>query len=252
MTATIRDLMMSGETLVFGHRGAMAYAPMNTLASFQLAQQQGAHGIELDVQLSADGIPVIIHDHSVDATTDGAGMVSDKTLTALKDLDAGAWFAPKFVGERIPTLDEVIERFAGDLLINIEIKSARDQSNGIEAAVSRCIRHHQVLNRVIVSSFNPLVLQRVRKSFPEVMIGALTGPSPPPGIQESFGPSRHEARHPWHEAVDADYMRWARDHRFFVIAWTVNAPERALQLRALGVNAIITDNPDRIVAAFSA
>lgn len=252
MTATIRGLMMSDETLVFGHRGAMAYAPMNTLASFELARRQGAHGVELDVQLSADGFPVVIHDHAVDATTDGAGMVSDKTLAALKDLDAGAWFAPEYAGERIPTLDEVIERFAGDLLINIEIKSDSNQSNGVEAAVSRCIRRHQVLNRVIISSFNSIVLQRVRKSFPEVMIGVLTGPSPSPGMQEAFGRLRHEARHPWHEAVDADYMRRARDHRYFVNAWTVNAPERALQLRALGVNGIITDNPDRIVAAFSA
>ncbi len=252
MTATIRDLMMSGETLVFGHRGAMAYAPMNTMASFQMAQRQGAHGIELDVQLSADGFPVIIHDDTVDATTDGAGMVCDKTLAALKALDAGAWFAPEFAGERVPTLDEVIERFAGDLLINVEIKSASDHSNGVEAAVSRCIRRHQATDRIIISSFNPLVLQRVRKSFPEVMLGALTGSSPTPETQQAFESLRHEARHPWHETVDADYMRWARDHRYVVNAWTVNAPKRALQLRALGVNGVITDNPDRIAAVFSA
>ena len=251
MTATIRDLMMSGETLVFGHRGAMAYAPMNTLASFQLAQRQGAHGIELDVQLSADGVLVVIHDHTVDATTDGHGMVSDKTLTELKDLDAGAWYSPEFSGERIPTLDEVFESFARDLLINVEIKHQGEESNGIEAAASRCVRHHNVTDRVIVSSFSPRVLQRVRKLLPEIMLGVLTGPAPPE-IRTSADPTRHEARHPWHEDVDADYMRWARDHGFVVNAWTVNSPQRALQLRRLGVNGVITDNPDRILAALSA
>lgn len=251
MISTIRDLMTSGETLVFGHRGAMAYAPMNTIAAFELAKLQGADGIELDVQLSSDGYPVVLHDATVDGTTDGTGKVSEMTLAELKALDAGGWFSSQFSGERIPVLDDVFEALANDILINVEVKLAAATLNGIEEVISRCIQRHQFTDRVIISSFNPRVLQRLGKLLPEALIGVLSAPATPVEVVTSMDQLRHEARHPWHEDVDDAYMRWARVNHFFVNAWTVNEPERALQLRALGVNAVITDNPDRIVAAFS-
>jgi glycerophosphoryl diester phosphodiesterase len=119
----ILDEIYQGRTLVFGHRGAKAYAPMNTIPAFELAAQQGADGAELDVHLSRDGNPIILHDFSVDATTDGSGLARTMTLAQLKDLDAGGWFGDAFRGVRIPTLDEVFEAVGSRLYINVEIKS---------------------------------------------------------------------------------------------------------------------------------
>ena len=103
------DFLNSERVLNIAHRGASRVAPANTLAAFEKAAELGADGIELDVHLSADGVPVVIHDFTVDATTDGSGRVGDLTLTRLKELDAGSSFSLDFAGERIPTLAEVLD-----------------------------------------------------------------------------------------------------------------------------------------------
>ena len=244
--STIRDAMNSGETLVFGHRGAMAHAPMNTLASFQAAYDQGAQGVELDVQLSRDGHLVVVHDFAVDATTDGQGRVADLSLTALKALDAGGWYAEAFAGETIPTLDEVFAAFGDALLINVEIKSASDESTGLEQAVADCILGHDCAERVIVSSFNAHALRQVRAICPQLLIGYLYLPmyGDPPNNEIPY-----EALHPWHDMVDEEYVDSARRDGHYVNTWTVNDPARAIELRRLGVNAIMTDDPAGIIAA---
>src|SRR5215213_901611 len=94
----------AGRPLIVGHRGAMGYAPENTLASFERAVALGVDAVECDVHLSADGVPVVIHDHTLDRTTDGHGLVADHTLAQLKALDAGAWRGAEFAGQRLPTL----------------------------------------------------------------------------------------------------------------------------------------------------
>lgn len=241
--------MYQGRTLVFGHRGAKAYAPMNTLPAFELALKQGAHGIELDVHRSKDGCPVIVHDFTVDGTTDGTGKVAEMTLPQLKELDAGSWFDEEFRGTRVPTLDEVFEAVGKKLYINVEIKSNSLDTDGVEQVVADCISRHNMQTRVIVSSFNPYTLKRFREILPEVPIGYLLEPE----IQKThilMSKADHEARHPYHETIDDMYMIWARDAGFYVNAWTVNDPYRARVLRALGVNGIITDNPDKILEAF--
>src|SRR5512136_697214 len=113
-------LTRRGRLLNIAHRGASAAAPQNTLAAFRKAVELGADGVELDVQLSADGAVVVIHDFTVDKTTDGTGRVAAKTLAELKALDAGSRFSPQFAGERIPTLAEVFEAIDGKLLVNVE------------------------------------------------------------------------------------------------------------------------------------
>lgn len=125
------DHFSQDRVLNFAHRGASHDAPENTLAAFRLAREMGADGVELDVQASKDGEAVVIHDFTVDATTDGRGPVKDKTLAELKELDAGSWFdAPsinsgrrRFAGERIPTLQEVIDEVGHQLLLAIELKA---------------------------------------------------------------------------------------------------------------------------------
>lgn len=244
---TIREAFTTGRTLVFGHRGAMADAPQNSMASFQLAMEQGADGVELDVHLSQDGHIVVVHDFSVEATTDGRGEVSDLTVAELKQLDAGGWFADKFAGERIPTLDEVFDNFANKLYFNVELKSRPADSRAFETAVADCIRRHGMTEQTIVSSFDPRLLQRFRAICPYVMMGYLHGPEVSP-IMEKLP---HEARHPWHDFIDDAYMRWARDAGYLVNAWTVNDAMRIRTLNELGVNGIITDSPADAISALN-
>ncbi len=249
--ATVTEAFASTETLVFGHRGAMAYAPMNTAAAFQRAIDLGAHGAELDVQLSRDGRLVIVHDATVDATTNGSGAVADLTLAELKALDAGSWFGAEFAGETIPTLDEVFARFGSELLINVEIKPPRDDSGALERAVADCIAARDMTERVIVSSFDPGALRRFGALNTTVMIGFLHGPAPAAQLDARIAGIRHEARHPWHEAIDRDFIERAREQGCLVNAWTVNDAQRACELAALGVSVIITDAPDKIVTALA-
>lgn len=244
---SISEAYATGRTLVFGHRGAMADAPMNTLASFQAALEQGADGVELDVHLSQDGHIVIVHDFSVDATTDGEGEVSELTLAELKQLDAGGWFADRFAGERILTLDETFEGFANKLYFNVELKSRFDDRPEIAMAVADCIRRHGLREQTIVSSFDAQLLLRFRAICPEVMVGYLHGPD----VSAIMDEVPHEARHPWHDFIDVSFMRWARDAGYLVNAWTVNDTNRACALMDLGVNGIITDSPANAVAALS-
>ena len=205
---------------------------MNTLAAFELARAQGADGIELDVRLSRDGHLVVIHDDLVDATTDGQGKVSELSLTELKQLDAGAWFDDEFAGETIPTLDDVFDAFGERLWVNVEIKASRELINRLERRLADCIRRHNMRDRVIISCFDPVVLQRVRAMMPVVMTGFLHQPETTAEHDIALDELRHDARHPRHDMVDAEYMSWARAQGYFVCVWTVNEPERALQLRS--------------------
>lgn len=239
----------NSQPLVFGHRGAKAYAPMNTLASFELALEQGADGIELDVRLTRDGAMVILHDDRVDATTNGEGRVGDLTLTEIQALDAGAWFGEAFRGTRIPTLDEVFEAVGKRTRINVEIKAESIRGEGIETQVAAAIRRHGLERSTIISSFNPITLRRFRVVMPEVPIGYLYDKETPPFVPHLMIGLAHEAKNPHHSMIDAAYMAWAKQGGYRVNTWTVNDPARAVELRDLGVDCIITDTPDKIIAA---
>lgn len=246
------EKLYNGNVLVYGHRGAQAYAPMNTLPAFELAAEQGAHGIELDVQLSSDGVPVVIHDFTVDATTDGSGAVAAMSLKQLKALDAGAWFGQAFRGTRIPTLAEVFEAVGDRLIVNVEIKWFSAEDNGIERIVADTIASYAMQERVIVSSFNPLVLRRFRAIAPHIPLGYLTSAQTMQSVtQPMITMSDFEAQHPYHEIIDARRVDWAQESGHILNAWTVNEPERARQLLLMGVQGIITDKPDVILKALS-
>lgn len=239
-----------GKTLVFGHRGASAYAPMNTIPAFELALQQGADGIELDVHLSGDGQLIVLHDFTVDHTTDGSGPAKSMTLAELKTLDAGYKFGEQFRETRIPTLDEVFAAVGGKLLINVEIKSETEHTDGVEQVTADCIRRHNLTTSVIVSSFNPLALKRFREILPEVAIGFLYAPGYTffPEIMTALP---HEAIHPYHETIDAGLVEKARQAGQVINTWTVNDPAQAIKLRDMGVHGIITDQPDTIRKALA-
>lgn len=221
--------------LIIGHRGASAAAPENTLAAFRLAQEQGAHGIEFDVQLSADGVPVIIHDASVERSTNGRGRVADLTLAQLQTLDAGQ-------GEKIPTLAQLFSRFGSTLLYNLEIKNDDQHDQGAEQAIAACIRQYGVQPQMLISSFNPKALERAYAHLGnEIPLGflhvGLIDRDRPTGLFPCH------ADHPYYETVDTAYMAWAKENNLLVNVWTVDDPTIAQQLTHSGVHSIITNKP---------
>jgi glycerophosphoryl diester phosphodiesterase len=240
------DSVYHDRILNFAHRGASAAAPGNTLAAFRLAAEMGADGVELDVQLARDGEAVVIHGSTVDRTTDGQGAVRGMTLDQLKALDAGSWFAPAFAGERIPTLREVFDAIGHRLLVNVEVKSLLGRSQELEAEVVRLIEDGNLVHRVIVSSFNPLSLWRVKRLNPNISTALLYAPHLPLFLRRAWlGPIvPHEFRHPHYSMVDERFMAWARQKGYRVNVWVVNEPNEMRHLVALGVDGIITDRPD--------
>jgi len=232
-------------TLNIAHRGASAAAPANTLVAFERAAELGADGIELDVHLSADGAPVVIHDSTLDATTDGHGRVAATPLAQLKRLDAGSWFDPAFAGERIPTLEEVLEAMGGRLLLNIELKSLSLRDKGLERAVIALVERYDLEERVLFSSFNPFSLRRAKKIAPRIQAGLLYSPDQSLPLRRAWLAFLfpHEARHPQHTMVDERYLTWARKRGYRVNVWTVDDPKEMRRLARLGVDGIITNTP---------
>jgi glycerophosphoryl diester phosphodiesterase len=159
--------------LVLGHRGASAHAPENTLASFRLALEQGADGIELDARLTRDGEVVVLHDGRVERVSNGQGPVAGLTLAEVQRLDAGSRFSPAFAGERIPALAEVFETLGDRPVYDLEIKNFGMQGNGLERKVLALVRRYGLEKRVIITSFNPDSVHFFRRELPEAPAGLL-------------------------------------------------------------------------------
>ncbi len=221
---------------IIAHRGANANAPENTMAAFQLAMDQGADGFELDVRLSGDGQVVVIHDGTVDRTTNGSGRVSEMSLKQLKSLDAGG-------GERIPALAEVLAKFGGNGLINIELKNFSSIFDGLPHKVAELIIHYKLVDSVIVSSFNPINFRRIRRLLPDVPIGLLTPPHQAKlWLWRLF---KYDALHPHFSDVDEALVTAAHSCNRQVNVWTVDDHEEITRLAALNVDSIITNQPVR-------
>jgi glycerophosphoryl diester phosphodiesterase len=241
--------LYEGRTLNVAHRGAREAAPENTLAAFRAAMALGADGVEFDVQLTADGIPVVFHDRTLERVTDGTGPLFEQPLAALRELDAGTHFNPAFAGERIPTLDEALDACSAHFALNIELKihkKGMGERTRLAAEVLRRIEGHGVLRRTIISSFDPLALRAVRRLSAEVATGYLTPPDLPAPLAWAGRAitGRHEAEHPHYPTVDRQFMRWARARGRRVNVWTVNEADAIRRVRDLGVDMIITDYPD--------
>ena len=220
--------------LIIGHRGASAEAPENTLSAFGLALEQGADGIEFDVQLSADGWPVVIHDARVDRTTNGRGKVSELTLAELQALIID----PQ---EKIPTLDEVFEALGPRILYNVEVKDMGFRDCGLEAAIVDRIRAYHVEDVVLLSTFNPFSLKRLRRHVSRKIPLALLRDKGLARYSYLLGDGDWD--HPHHQLVDADYMAWVKRRGYRVNVWTVDEPDEARRLVDLGVHGLITNKP---------
>jgi glycerophosphoryl diester phosphodiesterase len=237
---------------IWAHRGASGHAPENTLAAFRLAAEMGADGVELDVHLSRDGQVVVIHNGTVDATTDGRGRVCDLSLADLQALDAGSWSSPRFSGQRIPTLETVLADVGPHMLINVEVKG-QPQAGPLEAEVVRLIEAQGLVEQVIVSSFYPGSLKRVRALNPDIQLGYLYSGALykwlPLAVYRWFAP--YDALHPAFRLVDKSYVARAEQHGPGGTAcplnvWTVNDEDDLRRMCDLGVAGIITNYPDRL------
>lgn len=232
-------------TLVWAHRGASAYAPENTIPAFEKAIQMGANGIELDVHMSLDGELIVIHDETVDRTSNGTGAIADMTLEQLKELDFSNGFL-EYEGTRIPTLQEVYELFKSTTLaLNVEIKCDIVMYWGIWDKLIALEREMHLQGRILYSSFNHDVLPYIRALDPSANIGLLYSGSPKQPWQDAIR-MRANAVHPNYKSIfrQPDMIRKCHDSGIAIHTWTVNDPAAMLSLAKSGVEALITNKPD--------
>ena len=250
---------------IFGHRGASAYAPENSLSAFALAVQQGVEAIELDVHLTADGYIVVLHDDTVDATTNGHGSVANMTLAQIRQFSvrvrnkAKGNTATLTTPEPIPLLSEVFDHFAQRLItINVELKGGK---SALAEAVARLIQERGLVEQVLLSSFDRYALAYLQQQYPTLRRALLYPNSSLEGMmvgmRNSLGwiTGAHalgcEAVHPFWRLVNPTVMERAHAMELDVNVWTVDDEATIQRLTALDVDGIITNDPARARAAIA-
>lgn len=232
---------------VVAHRGASGHAPENTLAAFRRAVELGASFIETDLQLSRDVHFVAIHDETLERTTSGTGPVHERTLAELRQMDAGSWFGSDYSGEKIPTLEEVLE-FARqkDVVFYLELKPCA--AWGAEHALVGALRQAGEIARAVVLSFDGGTLGMLRKLEPTLMTGLLAESmsDDPIGTAVKVGARQLAVRG---DLVTPALLAEARKADLQVVSWTINHPAHMRALADAGVDGIITDYPERLLPA---
>ncbi len=260
------EVLSSSRPLVIGHRGCRALAPENTIPSFTLALAAGADLVELDYHHSKDGVPVVIHDFTLDRTTDagrlwgGSGLkVADRTAGELRALDAGGWFAPHYAGARLPTLAEALEVIQPQGMALVERKS------GEPATILRLIREKGWVNRLIIESFDWEYLSALHALEPRQVLGAL---GPPVKLADGRKATKLSGALSarwidelektgarivvWNRSVSGKSIRLAHERGFRVWVYTVNDSAPANRLLDRGVDGIITDDAARMFRTLTA
>jgi len=231
---------------IIAHRGASAHAPENTLPAFQLALDQSADGIELDVMLSKDDRLIVIHDSTLERTTNGKGNVLDHSYAELKELDAGYHFGDAFKNTPLPLLDEVYEQFGGKFKINVELKNYHRPYDQLPDIALALTKEHNLLDSVIFSSFNARNLIKLRKAEPKVQTGLLCLPGFAGALYRGgFGRRyRYDALHPHHSDVSQNLVQSLHKRGKQINVWTVNKTDDLLKMAGFGVDSVITDDPE--------
>lgn len=240
--------MSSLETspLIEAHRGDSSRSPENTMAAFERAVEIGVPWIELDIHPARDGTLVVIHDATVDRTTNGRGAVADMTFQELHRLDAGSWFGPEFQGQKIPRLEEVLEVVAPTgTRLNIEVKAFPPGSNVPARLVGR-LREFRRGKDSVVSSFDLPALLEVAAIAPDVPLGLI-------GKAQKVLPCAREHRFAWihaqHDSLTPSLAAEAHDNNITVNAWTVDDPGTLPAWQAMGLDKLCTNRPSVMLAA---
>lgn len=231
--------------LCVAHRGFSSIAPENTMAAFHMAMERPeVQWIELDVQLSRDGVPVVIHDFTLERTTNGKGWVKDTDWSALKMLDAGSWKGKNYTGERIPSLSEVLDRLCGRVRLNIELKTQGDMYPGLPAAVIYEIRKRHMQNDVVITSFEPSALVEVKKLAPELQTGLIID-AKPEDLLTVLKQMHCSFLSLGYTNVDKTLMHQMNTAGIRVMAWTVDDKANMRKLAATDPDVMIcTNRPD--------
>ena len=234
------DIPSGRKVMVVAHRGASGYAPENTMAAFRLAHEMGADMLELDVWRSADGYIVVMHDDTVDRTTNGAGRIEEMTLQQIKKLDAGSKLRQEFANEPVPTLEEVLA-WAGDkILVNIEIKGP-----GCEEKIVELLKKHKMTGKVIVTSFHHEYVAKIKELEPAIETGALV--SEIEDLKAVIENCRPNAIVPKYTKVTKNQVAEAHKIGLRMIVYTVNDTASMRQMIQYGVDGIITNYPDMLI-----
>ena len=231
---------------IFAHRGASGYAPENTLTAIKKAIEMKADGIEIDIQLTKDGKIVVIHDWKVDRTTTGRGFVYELDFGYIRSLDAGQWYTKDFIGEVVPTLEEVLDILPNDMMLNIEIKdTARKHSNIEEKMLEVLKKYPEKFDNIIVSSFHHDKIKRLQELEPKLKLALLTD-SEFIEIEKYLSTNglNSFSYHPEINLISKEDVEILHEKGIKVFVWTVNKEEDLAYLIKLGVDGVITNYPD--------
>ena len=233
---------------IYAHRGSSGTHPENTLAAFKEAARLPVHGVEFDVHLTKDGKLVVIHDETIDRTSNGSGFVKDRTLAELREYDFGSWFSEEYKGEPIPTLEEVLLVFSQTAHhINIELKSDIFPYDTMEEKVLALVYDLNLQTRVLISSFNHEAVRKVKLLKPELQTAILLG-----GILVDPLSYMHnvpsEALHLYYPTAIRPSTKKVIEDGGIVRVFTVNEKEQVEALQQMGVHAIFTDYPEKMLS----
>nr|WP_176758060.1 glycerophosphodiester phosphodiesterase [Melghirimyces thermohalophilus] len=253
----------SKDVLNVAHRGASAYAPEHTLPAYQLGDQMKGDYIEIDLQMTKDGHLIAMHDERLDRTTNGTGRVEDHTLAEIKELDAGSWFneanpehaKPEYEGLKVPTLDEVLDRFGPNKKYYIETK-APDVYPGMEEKLLETLERHGLLTEkklakehVLIQSFSQDSLLKVHDMNPDIPLIQLLSYQAPAKIDDAkldYIETYAIGVGPNFDQIDRQYVQKVRSHDLEIHPYTVNEKEDMRKLIAWGVTGMFTNHPDRL------
>ncbi|MFS0863941.1 glycerophosphodiester phosphodiesterase [Fredinandcohnia sp. 179-A 10B2 NHS] len=248
MIAEDKQPIVSSHVYTIGHRGAAGYAPENTFAAFDKAIELKADFIELDIQMSKDGELVVIHDSTIDRTTNGSGEVRNLFLHELQKYDAGNWFHPTFRYQRIPTLGQVLDRYSKEVRLLLELKDP-ELYPGIERRLAKEIkkRHLDQLtdDSIIVQSFNRTSIQKFHRLLPNIPKGVLTIT---PFTSEQLSQISKYCLYvnPYYPIADQEFIRLLQNHQLKSFVWGVDSLDTFHEVRNLEIHGVITDYPDLV------
>ena len=231
--------------ICMAHRGWSGKAPENTMTAVRLALAEPAiEAMEVDVQLSCDGVPILMHDFTLERTTNGKGFIKDHTLEELRKLDAGSWFDERFAGERIPTLEEVLLAVKGRCTLNIELKATLEMYPGLAEKVLELLEKHDMKQEVFISSFDHELIRHVRTLDANVQTGLIVLARPVMMLEQlkAAGANILSMHHLY---LTPELCSAAIERGYRVIAWTPDEPEEIRASMALHPDVIVcTNHPD--------
>jgi len=238
---SVRERMLAGPPLQVAHRGASLLCPENTMPAFQMAAQQRAAMIEMDVQLTRDKQVIVMHDARLDRTTNGFGCVADVTWSEMAHLDAGSWKHVAFQDTPIPRLADVLHWLPANMYLNIEVKGSPQTTVDLVRAVVTLVNQSNLQSKVLLSSFNHEALAMIRDMDAAIALGAI--------YYGRLWPRFHLARslgltslHPHVSELDANYVRDIQTNGLGVMAWTLTQPEEVAACKAWNVNALVAND----------